>query len=255
MPHHSLNSASDLDRVIEAFARGFAFTRSFTHPYLVERVGPLWALRDAPRTRAADHRREEYIVHGVEPAEVDRIIRANARGRFCISAIRTPDEPDGALRADYKALGYRLGTTEPVMAHRLRRVPKVSDPLPIRRVTTPDLADRLARAARSRQVLPEHLGDNSPLWQYIALDGERPVAWVRSIRALEDAGWVSNLYVEPEYRRRGIGRSLLARMLRDDRARGLTRSVLTASHAGALLYPRVGYELLGELLLFTPKKR
>ena len=250
---------ADLARAIEVFARGFAFTRSFTHPYLVGRAGPLWVVRDAPRKRAVEYRREEYIAHGVEPPEVDRIARAHARGRFCISAIRAAGEADGPLRAGYKALGYRLGTTEPVMLHRLRKVPKLPEPFPIRRVTTIDLAERLATAARSRQVLPQHLTDDSPLHQYAALDGERPIGWVRSIRVVDDAAgaaaWVSNMYVEPPYRRRGVGRSMLARMLRGDRARGVTWSVLTASHAGALLYPVVGYDLIGELLLFTPTQR
>jgi hypothetical protein len=43
-------------------------------------------------------------------------------------------------------------------------------------------------------------------------------------------------------------------MLRDDRARGSKRSVLTASHTGALLYPRVGYERIGTLFMFAPKR-
>jgi hypothetical protein len=42
--------------------------------------------------------------------------------------------------------------------------------------------------------------------------------------------------------------------LRDDRARGAECSVLTASHTGALLYPRVGYERIGALFMFAPKK-
>ena len=36
-----------LQHVIEMFARGFCFTRSFTHPYLAERVGQIWVVRDA----------------------------------------------------------------------------------------------------------------------------------------------------------------------------------------------------------------
>jgi hypothetical protein len=44
------------------------------------------------------------------------------------------------------------------------------------------------------------------------------------------------------------------KMLHDDLAHGAICSVLTASHAGALLYPRVGYELTGELLLYMPSK-
>jgi GNAT superfamily N-acetyltransferase len=246
--------ATVLDRAVEVFVHGFAFTRSFTHPYVPQRLGPVWVVRDAPRKNAADYRREEYIARGVGAAEVDHIARGHTRGRFVVCAVRAPHEPDAPLRAAWKALGYRLQVTEPVMAHPLRRVPRLPEPLPVRRVLSQDLADRLAKAARSRQVLPEHLAPDAPLRQYAALDGERPVGRVRSI-VVGDATWVSNMYVEPEYRRRGVGRSMLARMLRDDRAHGSTLSVLTASHTGALLYPRVGYELIGELLMFMPTKR
>ena len=82
---------------------------------------------------------------------------------------------------------------------------------------------------------------------------------MRSV-AVDDATWVSNRYVEPKYRCRGIGRSLLARMLRDDRARGATALILLSSHAGALLYPAVGYEQIGEFAnnaakLTLPRRR
>jgi predicted N-acetyltransferase YhbS len=247
----------DIEWAVEVFVRGFAFTRSFTHPYLVERHGAVWRLADGPRRRA-DDRREEFVALDVEPAEVDRVARATARGHFAVCAIRRADQADAPIRSGYKALGYRLQTTEPFMAHGLRRVPRLPEPLPLCRVATKELADRLARAARSRQVLPEHLSPDSALRQYVALDGEKPVGWVRSIRvelggrgAKRRAMWVSSMWVEPSYRRRGIGRSLLARMLRDDRAGGAEASVLLASHSGAMLYPHVGYEGIGELLMFT----
>ena len=67
--------------------------------------------------------------------------------------------------------------------------------------------------------------------------------------------WCSNMYVKADYRRRGIGRALMAKMLRDDRKYGSQLAVLTASHTGALLYPRVGYREIGTLLVYTPKKR
>ena len=243
-----------IKRAIEAFVRGFTFTRSFTHSYLAERIGSVWVMRDAPRKRPSDYyRREEWVAHGVEPAEVDRIARRETRGGYAICAIRSLDESDAPIRAAYKALGYRLGTTEPLMIHRLRRVPRVPPPYAIRRITTPDLAERLAKAAGARQILAEHLEDDARLRQYVALDGDKPVGWVRSIVAGE-ATWVSNMHVIPAYRRRGIGRSLLVRMLRDDRAHGAAASVLLSSHTGAMLYPRVGYEQIGELLMFTPKR-
>jgi GNAT superfamily N-acetyltransferase len=252
---HPTADVADFTTCIETFVRGFAFTRSFTHPYLPEHVGGVWVVRDAPRKRAADYRREEWIAWGDEPAEVDRLARRHARGHYCVCAFRATAEPDATLRTAYKALGYRLGGTEPFMTHRLSRVPKVPEPCPVVRVSCVDHANRLAKAARTRQVLPHHLDDDSPLWQYVALDGDRPVGWVRSVvvpTATGPAAWVSNMFVLPAWRRRGIGRSMLARMLRDDRRRGATRSVLLASHTGAMLYPRVGYESLGELLIYTP---
>ena len=58
-----------MQQAMEVFARGFAFTRSFTHPYLPERVGDLWVVRDGPRKKG-DFRREEWIAQGVTPRKV-----------------------------------------------------------------------------------------------------------------------------------------------------------------------------------------
>ena len=44
-------------------------------------------------------------------------------------------------------------------------------------------------------------------------------------------------------------------MLRDDRAAGSKASMLLASHTGGKLYPTVGYETIGELLMFGPPRR
>jgi hypothetical protein len=43
-------------------------------------------------------------------------------------------------------------------------------------------------------------------------------------------------------------------MLRDDRAAGAKANVLLSSHAGAKLYPVVGYEHVATLLLFNPRR-
>ncbi|MGB9369171.1 MAG: GNAT family N-acetyltransferase [Xanthobacteraceae bacterium] len=79
------------------------------------------------------------------------------------------------------------------------------------------------------------------------------VGRVRSVDAA-GASWCADMYVDPRHRRRGIGLALLSRMLRDDRALGSRCSVLTASHTGALLYPRVGYERIGTLFMFAPRR-
>ena len=83
------------------------------------------------------------------------------------------------------------------------------------------------------------------------IDGQI-VGWVRSI-AVGEMTWCSNMYVVEKHRRRGIGRAMMCRMLRDDREHGATMAVLLASHTGAKLYAAVGYEQIGTLLVFTPK--
>ena len=256
----------EFERAIEVFARGWCFARSFTHPYLAERVsmdapgnrsgGSLWVLRDAER-RSGRYRNEEWVSHRVPPARVHAAATGpppHRRGGYTVCAIHAADEPDQPLRAGFKALDYRLMTSEPFMIHRLRRIPRVAAPATIRRVRTPELAARLAKAARSRQVLPENLGDEAPQRQYVALIDGAIVGWVGSI-AVEDATWCQNMFVQREFRRRGIARAMLCRLLRDDRAAGAKLAVLLASHTGAKLYHTVGYRQIGTLLLFSPRKR
>ena len=241
-----------LHRAIEVFARGFCFTRSFTHPYLAERVGEIWVVRDAPRKRG-DYRREEWIAHGVAPEVIDETARKHTRGRFAVCAIYGANESDQSLRAGFKALNYRLGGTEPIMVHELKRIPRFDSPVEITRVNSKDLAEKVNKAARARQILPEHLRKGSPLRQYAATVDDKPVGWVRSID-VEGATWCADMYVVPQLRRRGIARAMMAQMLRDDRASGSKLAVLTASHTGAKLYPLVGYKQIGTLMLYTPRK-
>ncbi|MGK9167562.1 GNAT family N-acetyltransferase [Inquilinus limosus] len=239
-----------IEFAIEVFVRGHAAGKSHTFPYEVSRVGPLWLMRDAPRRNPRDYRKEEWIAHDVAPAEVDATARQHARGRFFVCALVTDGEPDEPTRAAYKALGYRLLGTEGFFVQRLDRIPAPPSPVAIERVSSPGLASQLGKITRTRPIADHLLGDDAPFRQYVALDGGSIVGRVRSVDAA-GATWCADMYVDPAHRRRGIGRALLARMLRDDRARGSACSVLTASHAGALLYPHVGYERIGTLFVFA----
>ncbi len=241
-------------QAIEVFARGFAFTRSYTHPYLAEQVEEgVWALRDAERKRG-NYRSEEYVAHGVSPERFDAIARQHTRGNFRLCAIRTMEESDEELRREFKAIGYRLVTTEAFMVQDFKRIPKVPAPVEIERVTTVEQAQTLAKAAGKRQILPEFLEmEPEPMRQYVALDEGEPIGWVGSV-VTTDCAWCTNMYVAPEYRRRGIARALMTRMLQDDRRSKAQANVLLASHAGAKLYPLVGYRQIGELLMFMPQR-
>lgn len=243
----------EIEFAIEVFVRGHSAGKSRTFPYAATRVGPLWVMRDAPRRNPRDYRKEEWIAHDVDAREVDAIARRHTRGRFFVCAMIGEGEPDEPTRSAYKALGYRLLATEGFFVQRLKRIPKSPCPVPIERVRTPELAARLGKVTRSRPIADGLLGNDAPFRQYVALDGEEIVGRVRSVDAVR-ATWCADMHVKPSHRRRGIGRALLCHMLRDDRGRGSRCSVLTASHTGALLYPRVGYERIGTLFMFAPKK-
>jgi GNAT superfamily N-acetyltransferase len=245
----------EFEQAIEVFVRGFAFGRSFTHPFEVRKSGTMWVARDAPRRNPRHYRVEEWIAYDIPPRDIDRLARHGARSRFFVCMMLRDGQHDAPIRADFRCMTYRLLRIEPFMLHRLSRIPRFTCPFRIERVRSEAQASRLAQAARTRQVLREHLGDpRSVLRQYVALDGDEPIGWLRSI-TVATSGWCSNVYVKPGYRRRGIGRAMLARMLRDDRAAGLKRSVLLASQAGARLYPVVGYEPIGRLLIYAPPRR
>jgi len=244
-----------IEHAIQVFLRGFTFVRSVTHPYLAERVGGLWVMRDGERRRG-EYRNEEWVVYGPKPAAADRVARKHTRGRFEISVIHEVGKPDEDLRSGYRNLGYRLGETEPLMVHRLGKIPNFKAPagVEVQRVLTAEMAQQLAKATKSRPITVEDLQDDSRLRQYVAVMGEKIVGWVKSIAA-EDSRWCSHMQVLPDFRRRGIGRAMLCRMLRDDRSGGAKAGVLLSSHTGAKLYPIVGYEQIATLYLFTPRKK
>ena len=242
----------EIEFAIEVFVRGHSAGKSRTFPYEASRVGPLWVMRDAPRRNPRDYRKEEWIAHDVDAKQADAIARKHTRGRFFVCAMIGEGEPDQPTRAAYKALGYRLLATEGFFVQRLKRVPKPPSPVSIERVRTPELAARLGKTTRTRPIASDLLGQDAPFRQYVALDGKEIVGRVRSVDAV-GATWCADMYVSPSHRRRGIGQALLCRMLRDDRTRASKSSVLTASHTGALLYPRVGYERIGTLFMFAPR--
>jgi len=246
---------SDLDQAVEVFSRGFAFGRSFAYPAEARLVQGIWVIRDQKRERAKDYRLEEWTAVNLAPAKVDSVARKNTRGRFCICAVRSMDTSKDALRDGYRALGYRLGTTEAFMIHRLKSIAKCPQVFSTQRVMSQKLADAVAKAARSRQILTEDLRTDAPMRLYAAMDGKNPIGWARGV-VVGNATWVSSVFVLPAYRRRGIGKSMMGKMLRDDRALGIQRSILLASRAGQMLYNSMGYETIGELLIYTtPRKK
>lgn len=246
-------SPVSLQEAIVAFGKGFTFTRSLTHPYEFVRVGPVWVLRDGPRTSGEDRARE-VLVSGLNPEEAVPHIRTAAEGkRYFACAIEPMDADLSGIAESYKALGYRLLRREPMMVRPCSDVEAIMGPFPVDRVRDSQLAEKVNTAAGYRLILDEHLTrDDAPLRLYVARDGDQIAGWVRSVKAGPGRAWVSSMMVRPEYRRRGVARSLMTQLLADDARLGFDNSVLLASGTGAKLYQSVGYRQIGLLQLFSP---
>ena len=240
----------DLACAIEAFANGFAFTRSYTHPYVVERMHGLTVMHDTPG-RYDGERNPEYIVLDMTPKAAAKALRAAGCVRGGVCVIEGPEADLDRSKEAYKRYGMRLLRREPFFAVRTADAAPYKSPVKIERVKTLAKAEAVNKANRRRQILPEHLGREDTVRLYAAYESGTPIGWVSSIPA-PNANWVSNLYVSPVHRGRGIGRGLMSHMLQDDAKHGVVWSVLLASGDGARLYPHLGYQRIGTLQLFAP---
>ena len=123
----------------------------------------------------------------------------------------------------------------------------------VRRVLSAEDSEAVARAAGRKQVPDEFLTMDSEVRLYAAFENGEVQGFVRSNTVGPDA-WTSNMVVQPEHRRKGLGTALLRTMLAEDANFGVRNSVLLSTVLGSKLYPKVGYQQIGLLQLFVPKK-
>ena len=100
-----------------------------------------------------------------------------------------------------------------------------------------------------RDYYDRHLADDTFV-SWLALDGGRIIA-TSGVSIVEKPPYfgcptgrialVSSMYTDPSYRRQGIARDLLCRVLDEARARGCGMAQITASEAGVPLYRALGF--------------
>ena len=115
-----------------------------------------------------------------------------------------------------------------------------------------DLTDAL------RDYYRRHLGDGTFVsWQ--ALDGARIVGTSGMSFAEKPPyfgcpsgriGLLSSMYTAPDHRRRGIGKELLGRVVREARDYGCGAVQITASDMGVLLYTDFGFQKNGNFMQY-----
>ncbi len=75
-----------------------------------------------------------------------------------------------------------------------------------------------------------------------AVEGERMIGFVGGDpRRSENWGWVATIAVDPQYRRRGVGRALLRACERNLGVRLSRLTVRVSNHAAIALYQQEGY--------------
>ena len=103
-----------------------------------------------------------------------------------------------------------------------------------------------------------HLSDGTFV-SWLALDGERIIG-TSGMSFVEippyfgcpsgKIGLLSSMFTEPEFRRRGIARELLSRVVEEARAYGCGTVQITASDMGVLLYTAFGFTKNGNFMQY-----
>ncbi len=237
----------EFEAALEVFVRGFALTKSWKDEYAV-RAFPLgWIMHD---TRRRLPRRSEVVTPSLDAQAVRTALAAEEIGKYFLCPCHTLDVPEKSVRDAYRAAGFRILGAHALFVHDLR---EIGPAVHVYRVPDPDWYRTLAPSDAVKRSIRRMEGDKEGrLRRYAALDQNRLVGWVLSVPVGEYT-WVSDLYVEPSCRGRGLGAALMNQMLLDDRELGVKASVLLASKDGARLYPHLGYEPRGTVQLTMPR--
>ncbi len=167
-----------------------------------------------------------------------------SRGRLCRLMLR--EETDAALVADARRRGFGVSSREPSML--LDELPPVAD--------CP--AGLLIREARTIEDVDAYGRVDAPAWHEVTLGiartaGSFPdfvlllgeldgVAVTTSMAVVTgDLVGVYNVQVQPEFRRRGLGRAMTAAALEAGRRRGAGKASLQATAMGEPLYLAMGF--------------
>ncbi len=97
---------------------------------------------------------------------------------------------------------------------------------------------------------------------WITTDGDRPVASAGLLildwpphpfdPEGELRGYLLNVYVEPEFRKRGLAHELVERCMAEARRRGIRVVTLHSSQAGRPIYERLGFHPTNEMMHTEP---
>lgn len=226
---------------------------------------------DLPQVPGANHVREVALHAGVTPAQaVEEVTRHfESRGTRCGYWSINPSAPEEQVRPLVEHLLATGHAADAVDVMNLRRMPQGTvrevggmTIIPARasyrhvRELAEEVAGELGGDGAGQQVEAHLLRLDDPHFEGIlALKDGRAVGRV-SVLTVGEVGRIEYVYVSRDYRRQGIGRTLMSRAV-EACARSLFKHVfLCVAHdnaAAVALYKRFGFQKVGErVVYYTP---
>lgn len=235
-----------IEQATPTFVQAIAHLKSSTYPHVAEPLAEgCWALHDEPSRKLA--RKIEVVSCNLGAIRATELATKRGLGWHFVCEISPIGADLNQVTLDYKALGYRALSTETYFVHDLVDIPPAKGKLQPRLVDSENYNEIHQRAHQPRKL-------QEGLTRLCIWTDRWDLGWVTSVDCGEGA-WVSDLYVFETERRKGYGHDLMSAVLAYQKEQGYKQSVLTASKAGATLYPQVGYKHIGTLQIFCPKAR
>jgi ribosomal protein S18 acetylase RimI-like enzyme len=231
-------------------------------------VGTAYTNPALPKIWNANHVRDAALSEGMTPEQAVAEVEAHyaARGTTCAYWVMNPsaDPPRTRPLADHLlSLGHRARVDE-ILYLRCGRFTEAAPPAGLKIIPARAsyrharaLAEERARerwgTAVDELIEADILDIDDPHTDtLLALRDDRSAATV-SVLAVGDLGRIENVYVAPDFRRRGVGRTMMSRAL-EVCARSMFRHVFILvdpnNAPAAELYRSVGFEPVGELISY-----
>lgn len=236
-----------LEDAVQIFVTAFSIGKSRSHPYAVEKSGPLWVMRDGPGKKGPQRKIEVVACNQIPETVVAQIAKAKLGWHF-VCDIFADNDSAPARKATYKSLGYRALSTERFYAHQMHRIPKFECFPPARLVSNQQEFDSIPQRSQHSRKLAEGTR------QFCIWDELHAYGWVYS-RPIESSAWVGDLYVDAQYRGGGFGKAIMSKLLQTEKGLGTKSVVLLASKLGSIIYPSLGFEEIGLAQIFCPVRR
>lgn len=193
---------------------------------------------------------DEAVVHARKPSDVLRALCSLPPGKeHYITTVNDPSE----MCHEYEQAGYACMFTEWLMVRPLTELLEAVNTDEVKVATLADVPRLIQNDAEDRPWIWPQTAAHPAIHSYYIWRGGQVAARAWCWQQDASTSYVSHVFTHPDHRRKGLAQQVVLRLLQDCAVRGEQWSVLASTVAGEPLYRTLGYESLGEILVFAPK--